>query len=65
MKMGAYYKKIEAPINDEIGMVLYVVYYEAVRGDGCTCASVYKPIGIYDKEDIAKAVVNAVKEGLI
>lgn len=63
--MNAYYEKIEAPIDEEIGVTLYVVYYEAVRGDGRTCGSVYKPIGVYEKEDTAKAVVNAIKGGLI
>lgn len=63
--MHAYYNKIEAPIDDEKGMTLYVVYYEAVRGDGMTCGSVYKPIGVYENEDTAKAVVNAIKGGLI
>lgn len=63
--MNAYYKKIEAPIDKTIGMMLYVVYYEAVRGDGITCGSIYKPIGVYENEDTAKAVVNAIEGGLI
>lgn len=63
--MYAYYKKIEAPIDDEKGMTLYVVYYEAVRGDGMTCGSIYKPIGVYENEETAKAVANAIKGGLI
>lgn len=63
--MNAYYEKIEAPIDDEKGMTLYAVYYEAVRGDGITCGSVYKPIGVYENEETAKAVVNALEGGLI
>lgn len=63
--MNAYYKKIEAPIDEKTGMALYVVYYEAVRGDGITCVNVYKPIGVYENEDTAKAVANAIIGGLI
>lgn len=63
--MYAYYEKKEAQINDEDNMALYVVYYEAVIGDGCTTSSLYKPIGIYDNEVMAKAVVDVIKKGLI
>ncbi len=63
--MNAYYKKIETSIDETTYMRLYVVYYEAVRGDGITCGSVYKPIGVYENENTAKAVVNAIKGGLI
>lgn len=63
--MDAYYKTVEAQINDEVAMKIHVVYYEAVRGDGMTCGSVYKPIGVYDNEVTAKAVANAIKGGLI
>ena len=42
--IDAYYKTVEARINDEVAMKIHVVYYEAVRGDGMTCGSVYKPI---------------------
>ena len=63
--MNAYYNKIEAPIEGEIGMTLYGVYYEAIRGDGRTCGSVYKLIGVYEREETAIAVVNAIKGGLL
>lgn len=63
--MNAYYEKIEAPIDETTGMTLYVVYYEAARGDGRTCLSIYKPIGVYETEDTAKAVANAIIRGLI
>lgn len=63
--MHAYYKTVEAQINDEVAMKIHVVYYEAVRGDGMTSGSVYKLIGVYDNEVTAKAVVNAIKGGLI
>lgn len=46
-------------------MRLYVVYYEAKRGDGYSTHSIYKMIGVYDSEDTAKAVVNAFEKGLI
>ena len=62
---NAYYKTVEAQINDEVAMKIHVVYYEAVRGDGITCGSVYKPIGVYENEETAKAVANAIKGGLI
>lgn len=63
--MNAYCKKIESSIDETTYMALYVVYYEAVRGDGITCGSVYKPIGVYENEDTAKEVVNAIEGGLI
>lgn len=63
--MYAYYNKIEAPIDEEKGMRLYVVYYETIRGDGYSTHSIYKMIGVYDSEDTAKAVVNAFEKGLI
>ena len=63
--MNAYYIKNEVPINDEDNMMLYVVYYEAVRGDGFSTHNIYKPIGIYDNETMAKAVVAALENGLI
>lgn len=58
--MNAYYKKNEVPINNEDNMMLYVVYYEAVSS-----THIYKPIGIYDNEAMAKAVVAALENGLI
>ena len=63
--MNAYYQKTEVPINDEDNMMLYEVYNEAVRGDGFSTHSIYKPIGIYDNEAMAKAVVAALEIGLI
>ena len=63
--MNAYYKKKEVPINDEYNMMLYVVYYQALKGDGFSTHSLYKPMGIYDNEAMAKAVVAALENGLI
>ncbi len=63
--MHGHYKKIETSIDETTYIALYVVYYEAVRGDGITCGSAYKPIGVYENEDTAKAVVNAIEGGLI
>lgn len=63
--MNAYYERIKAPINNNEAMSIYVVHYEAIRGDGMTCGSVYKLIGAYDREETAMAVTNALKQGLI
>ena len=41
--------------------MLYVVYYEAQRGDGYSCGSVYSAFNAYESEDTAKVVVNAIK----
>lgn len=64
--MNAWYERIKAPIDDDNGMYLYVVYMRDIRYEqihpGCdTC----RLMNFYDKEDTAKAVVNAIKGGLI
>lgn len=63
--MNAYYEKIRVPIDETYGVMLYVVYYEAQRGDGYSCGSVYSAFNAYESEDTAKAVVNAIKNGQI
>lgn len=64
--MNAYYKKIEAPIDDDNGMYLYVVYTRDIRFEQThpECDT-RRLMNIYDKEDTAKAVVNAINEVLI
>lgn len=63
--MNAYYEKRDVAINESEGMTLYVVYYEAVMGNGYSTASIWKPFGAYEKENMAIAVTNAIKEGKI
>lgn len=64
--MNAYYEKIEAPIGEEKGMYLYVVYTRDIRYEQThpECDT-RRLMNIYDKEDTAMAVVNAIKGGLI
>jgi len=57
----AYYEKIEAPINETYSIALYVVYYQAMKGNGNS----FQLFGIYEKEEMAIAVTNAIKEGII
>lgn len=64
--MNAYYEKIEAPTDNDNGMYLYVVYtrdirYEQIHPEWDT----RRLMNIYDKEDTAKAVVNAINKVLI
>ena len=63
--MDAYYEIIRVPIDETYGVVLYVVYCETQRGDNYSCGSVYSAFNAYESEDTAKAVVNAIKNGLI
>lgn len=63
--MKAYYEKRDVAINKSDAMTLYVVYYEAVIGNGYSTGSIWKPFGAYEKEETAIAVKNAINEGII
>ena len=58
--MIAEYKKIEAPIEEITGIMLYAVYirdpmFEELHPTACT----KRLLGVYDREETAIAVVNA------
>lgn len=62
--MTAVYKKIEAPAGDEIGMILYAVYvtdpyYEQLHPTAYTA----RLFAVYDREEVAIAVSNAINNG--
>jgi len=59
--MMAYYEKKEAPINETIAIALYVVYYQAVKGNGNS----FQLFGIFENEETAIAVTNAIKKGIV
>lgn len=59
--MMAYYEQKEVPINETDAIALYVVYYQAVKGNGNS----FQLFGIYEKEETAIAVTNAIKKGII
>lgn len=59
--MMAYYEKKEVPINKTESVALYVVYYQAVKGNGNS----FQLFGIYEKEETAIAVTNAIKKRII
>ena len=59
--MMAYYEKKEAPINETESVALYVVYYQAMKGNGNS----FQLFGIYEKEETAIAVTNALKKGIV
>lgn len=63
--MTAYYEKRDVAINESDAMTLYVVYYEAVKGNGYSTGSIWKPFGAYEEENMAIAVTNAINEGII
>lgn len=63
--MKAYYEKRDVAINEIDAMTLYVVYYEAVRGDGYSSGNIFKPFGAYSSEEMAIAVTNAINKGII
>jgi hypothetical protein len=59
--MRAYYEKIEAPVDDVRSMTLYVVNtrdseYEKTN----PLTDTTHLVGVYEREDTAKAVVNAI-----
>lgn len=64
--MIAEYKKIEAPIDEITGMMLYAVYignplFEELHPEACTT----RLFGVYDREETAIAVVNAINKKLL
>ena len=64
--MNAYYEKIEAPIDDVMSMTLYVVYTRDFEYEKTNpMIDTTHLVGVYEREDTAKAVVNAIEGGLI
>lgn len=64
--MMAYYERKEAPIDEITGIMLYAVYirdpmFEKIHPTACT----KRLLGVYDKEETAIAVTNAINEGII
>jgi len=64
--MKAYYETIKAPIDEEIAMKLYVVYVRDIHYEQThQLCNTSRMLNIYDKEETAIAVVNAINKGLL
>lgn len=64
--MIAEYKKIEAPIEETTGMMLYAVYIRDGRFEEIhPFAYTTRLLNVFDREEAAIAVVNAINKGLL